>query len=42
MFPVSNDAKSVVNALLTRLKQLNVTIKTNCPVEDIDYENGHA
>ena len=42
MFPVSNDAKSVVNALLTRLKQLNVTIKTNCPVEDIDYENGRV
>lgn len=42
MFPVSNDAKSVVNALLRRLEELNVTIWTNCPVQDIHYQNGHV
>ncbi|MDL4839401.1 BaiN/RdsA family NAD(P)/FAD-dependent oxidoreductase [Aquibacillus rhizosphaerae] len=39
MFPVSNSAKSVVNALLNRLDQLNVTVKTDTPVEAIDYNN---
>ncbi|WP_138420675.1 NAD(P)/FAD-dependent oxidoreductase [Aquibacillus sediminis] len=39
MFPVSNSAKSVVNALINRLHDLDVTIKTNTPVEAIDY--GH-
>lgn len=42
MFPVSNHAKSVVNALLNRLDELKVIIRTNCPVEDIHYENGHV
>lgn len=42
MFPASNDAKSVVNALLNRLKELGVTIRTNSPVEDINYEDGHV
>ncbi len=43
MFPVSNSAKSVVNALLNRLAELDVTIRTNTPVEAIDYgENQHT
>ncbi|MEK3644241.1 BaiN/RdsA family NAD(P)/FAD-dependent oxidoreductase [Aeribacillus sp. FSL M8-0235] len=37
MFPVSNRAQDVVNALLSELKRLNVTIKTNHPVENIEY-----
>ncbi|UFT98159.1 NAD(P)/FAD-dependent oxidoreductase [Radiobacillus kanasensis] len=37
MFPVSNSAKTVVNALLNRLEELHVTIRTNTPVEAIQY-----
>lgn len=40
MFPASNKAQSVVTALLTRLENLNVQIKTNSPVADIDYDEG--
>lgn len=40
MFPVSNKAQSVVDALLNQLKSLNVTIKTNSPVEDIEFNKG--
>ncbi|PGZ97776.1 aminoacetone oxidase family FAD-binding enzyme [Bacillus pseudomycoides] len=40
MFPVSNKAQSVVDALLTRLKELRVTIRTNLPVKTVEYENG--
>ncbi|MRH42800.1 aminoacetone oxidase family FAD-binding enzyme [Aquibacillus halophilus] len=39
MFPVSNSAKSVVNALINRLKELNVTIRTDCPVKTINFED---
>lgn len=38
MFPKSNSAKSVVNALINRLKTLNVTVRMNTPVEAIDYK----
>lgn len=38
MFPVSDDAQSVVTALLKRIKELNVDIWTNSPVKDIHYE----
>ncbi|GIN60065.1 hypothetical protein J27TS8_00580 [Robertmurraya siralis] len=37
MFPASNKAQSVVNALLSRLEHLHVQIKTNTPVSDIDF-----
>ncbi|MFD2926279.1 NAD(P)/FAD-dependent oxidoreductase [Halobacillus naozhouensis] len=37
MFPVSNKAKDVVNALLNRLEELNVEIRTKTPVEAIHY-----
>lgn len=38
MFPVSNSAKSVVNTLLNKLKELNVTIRIDTPVENITYD----
>lgn len=38
MFPVSNKAQSVVDALLMRLDELKVTIKTNSPVADIQFQ----
>ncbi|MEK3807577.1 NAD(P)/FAD-dependent oxidoreductase [Metabacillus sp. SLBN-84] len=40
MFPVTDKAQSVVDALLNELKRLRVTIRTNEPVETIEYENG--
>nr|WP_302328492.1 NAD(P)/FAD-dependent oxidoreductase [Salirhabdus salicampi] len=41
MFPVSDSAKTVVNVLLKRLKELNVDIQTNTPVETIHYGEKH-
>lgn len=42
MFPVSNSAKSVVDALVNRLKSYGAEIKMNTPVEAIHYgENEH-
>jgi predicted Rossmann fold flavoprotein len=40
MFPVSNKAQSVVDALINRLEDLHVAVRTDCPVEDVLYENG--
>lgn len=37
MFPKSNSAKTVVNALINKLNQLQVEIKMNTPVETIHY-----
>jgi predicted Rossmann fold flavoprotein len=42
MFPVSNRAQSVVDALLNKLEQLHVRVFKNCPVDDVAYENGQA
>lgn len=42
MFPVSNKAQSVVDALLKKLEQLHVRIFKNCPVSDVIYENGQT
>ena len=42
MFPVNDQAQSVVNALLTRLEQLKVKIYKNAPVADVLYENGQT
>lgn len=39
MFPVSNKAQSVVDALLTRLQQLKVDVRTNTPVSSITYDD---
>lgn len=40
MFPISNKAKSVVDALVNEVKRLGVTIRTNAPVKDVIYEDG--
>jgi predicted Rossmann fold flavoprotein len=40
MFPASNDAQSVVNALLEKLEQLNVRVFKNSAVKDVLFENG--
>lgn len=42
MFPVSDKAQSVVDALLSKLEQLKVTIYKNSPVHQIIYDNGKA
>jgi predicted Rossmann fold flavoprotein len=43
MFPVTDKAQSVVDALLSKMKELHVEVKTDSPVEDISYgENGHT
>lgn len=42
MFPVSNKAQSVIDALLTKLEQLRVHIKVNSPVEKIEYKDKHV
>ncbi|MDM5330656.1 NAD(P)/FAD-dependent oxidoreductase [Neobacillus sp. CF12] len=42
MFPVSNKAQSVVDALLYQLEKLKVKVYTNSPVADIDYQDGHV
>lgn len=42
MFPVSNKAQSVVDALLTKLEKLKVRIFKNCSVKDLIYENGRV
>jgi predicted Rossmann fold flavoprotein len=38
MFPVSNKAQSVVDALLNEIKRLNVEIRTNEPVKDVLFD----
>ena len=42
MFPINDQAQSVVDALLTRLEQLKVTIYKNAPVADVLYDNGQT
>lgn len=43
MFPVSNSAKSVVNALINKLKELDVEVRMNTSVEAVHYEeNEHS
>ncbi|MBM7363377.1 NAD(P)/FAD-dependent oxidoreductase [Priestia taiwanensis] len=42
MFPVSDKAQSVVDALLKRLDQLHVEIRVNTPVKTVEYENGQT
>lgn len=37
MFPVSNKAQSVVDALIKRIDELQVEILKNAPVDDIEY-----
>lgn len=42
MFPVTDKAQSVVDALLNRLKQLRVTIRTNEKIKSVIYEDGQT
>lgn len=42
MFPVSNDAQSVVQTLLNQLQKLGVEIKTNAPVETIEFDGARV
>ncbi|WP_374724479.1 BaiN/RdsA family NAD(P)/FAD-dependent oxidoreductase [Calidifontibacillus erzurumensis] len=42
MFPISNNAKSVVDALIGQLKKFGVEIKTNTPVKDVLFEQGQV
>ncbi|WP_010651428.1 NAD(P)/FAD-dependent oxidoreductase [Oceanobacillus massiliensis] len=39
MFPVSNSAKSVVDALIHKLSELHVTVKMNTKVEAVHYDD---
>ena len=40
MFPVSDKAKTVVDALIGRVRSLGVTIRTGSPVAEVLYDNG--
>ncbi|MCM3630521.1 NAD(P)/FAD-dependent oxidoreductase [Paenibacillus glycanilyticus] len=40
MFPVSDKAKTVVDALLRKVREQGVEIRTNMPVKEVLYENG--
>jgi predicted Rossmann fold flavoprotein len=42
MFPVSDKASSVVNTLLSKIRELGVKISTHSPVAEVLYENGHT
>ncbi|MHA7138484.1 NAD(P)/FAD-dependent oxidoreductase [Rossellomorea arthrocnemi] len=42
MFPVSNRAMDVVEALLKRMKELKVDTRTSTSVEEVLYENGET
>ena len=42
MFPVSDKAQSVVDALLTRLEQLHVSVRTNEKVKTVLYNEEKA
>lgn len=42
MFPVTDKAQSVVDALISRLRELKVDIKTDSPILDVHYENGRV
>lgn len=40
MFPVTDKAKSVVDALVNQVRKQGVSIRVNSPVEDVLYANG--
>ncbi|MEX2415011.1 MAG: NAD(P)/FAD-dependent oxidoreductase [Paenibacillaceae bacterium] len=42
MFPVSDKAKTVVDALINRVKQAGVTIRINTPVQRVLYAEGRT
>ncbi len=41
MFPVTNQSKTVVNALLKRMEELNVTVKLEMPAKAVHYDKKH-
>ncbi|WP_078544962.1 BaiN/RdsA family NAD(P)/FAD-dependent oxidoreductase [Litchfieldia alkalitelluris] len=42
MFPMTDKAQSVVDALIEQLKKLKVTVKTNMPVKKVDYSESEV
>jgi hypothetical protein len=42
MFPVTDKAKTVVDALVNRVREQQVEIRTNTAVADVLYEDGHV
>jgi predicted Rossmann fold flavoprotein len=42
MFPVTDKAKTVVDALVNRVRSLGVEIRINSPVDTVLFENGHV
>ena len=42
MFPVSDKAKTVVDALVNKVRAQGVHIRVNCPVDNVIYEDGKA
>lgn len=42
MFPVSDKAKTVVDALVNRVREHGVAVRINSPVERVEYEDGHT
>lgn len=42
MFPVTDKAQSVVDALLRRIDELNITVRVNTAVANVLYENGRT
>ena len=42
MFPVTDKAKTVVDALVNQIKRQGVEMTTNSPVKEILYRDGHA
>lgn len=42
MFPITDKAKTVVDALINQVRQQGVTIRTNSPVDKVLYADGHV
>lgn len=42
MFPVSNQAQSVVDALLSQLEKLHVNVFKNCAAQEVIYDQDHV
>ncbi|WP_100402060.1 NAD(P)/FAD-dependent oxidoreductase [Bacillus sp. FJAT-42315] len=42
MFPITDKAQSVVDALLRRIDELNVTVRVNTAIANVLYENGRT
>lgn len=42
MFPVSNSARSVAEAMIQRMEKLGVKIYMQTAVKQVDYEDGHV